>query len=1231
MIRLRARNIKEINANSIVPEFLNWCKKNGECIYRDKNRKYHGWINLENLSQENRVAQCGWDNGNCDHTTHYGWGGYHNICPIAGINGDYVWPAKLQFQDFRFKQNNITESASIKSINVHVEHRMIAIDTGTGKYYDNFGPTFHENGGWVAKVYFSKGNSIISDVKTFDSNPKLSKNDFSNFNIQFYNLSIQDVLDDNFALNIEYNHNFNTNPGILYIRNIYIDVDYKDAKMYMDGLAHLKQLYTGSEEQCRTNIMHTIYAGYENANGHISPNLAPKKLGKLIKCIKKPQGVTVSKIEGEVGDVYRRFDIVDSSGIEGQKSIVYGVEGFPNKSFTLTYYANVRKKPEYSVVKEYKSREDFDSSKAYIVFKNGCASKIYIYIDSIDSTPVELSVTNQNSSENLLDETNIRKFHNNVKSLSCGYHTLYIQRGDESLADVQKNKVVIKISPMNFKFNIYTNETTDKKLHFTQSKTNPNSTIIIERVDNEPRKKIPSIWILDETQPQLTTKKDNVGKGQKINYEISKYYAGDFFINIKDNNPCSKQTPKEKITIESSHKQNFDYLFTRGEDGTAFNFDYLVAWEGDNIKKPLEIEELDFYDSSQTIRICSNPTQTHLSEIGLIPLYIKNKSSETIYGIEIELNTLINNDDDEMEVATTEWTNPDGIFNQFYNLFQEYNISVGNNVEVLNLTPDNDLIDEENVYLFIHRIDPNDTIKINLPFRSVSEKTVFLQYLMFEEPLKINQIEYCDTMTDANIDTIEINVKDLMLTNLEINGNTDLLTLDQTFQCPDECYTTKDSESDQTSGGITYKITNVDTNDFENQLVKTKITNSNEMIPYGYFINDQYYPLLDNNGNKIDVKENQPILDNDGNQIYEALIDDQGNLILDENGLIQYDTTKPMYKENKLQWVLEEETINKIMVNQNIYCKVKFPNDDDYTEYVVRTNKNGIAEFFIPIPNSLTKTYTIDELLEEVLYFEVKEQREYNHSVLTKQSGIYHASLDKNKNNVIINYDNNFKRYKPNDVAHIVLTVSSDIKRMKNYFNFYAEIDDNGDSDEVTILYKICNIPENEGIFKTIFETNDKRLVPNKISQNIYCGMDTEVKIKTKIEKQIVELTNLNVLYLDVYNQKKENKDVQIKINLGRNLEGYLGKYEFLDINIEDGDYSIIEKDNNIYVNWLIGKMDSFERKKGIIKIKAKDIGLSNIKIDVIDYLHNPDEQTIQIKNSKCNKCEEQTTWRLDE
>ena len=41
-----------------------------------------------------------------------------------------------------------------------------------------------------------------------------------------------------------------------------------------------------------------------------------------------------------------------------------------------------------------------------------------------------------------------------------------------------------------------------------------------------------------------------------------------------------------------------------------------------------------------------------------------------------------------------EWTSIDGIFNQFYNLFDEYNSTIKDNVEILNLTPDNDLYEE---------------------------------------------------------------------------------------------------------------------------------------------------------------------------------------------------------------------------------------------------------------------------------------------------------------------------------------------------------------------------------------------------------------------------------------------------------------------------------------------------------------------------------------------------------
>ena len=110
MVKLRAKKIIEVNANTVASSYSNWCKNQSGCLYKDKKRKYHGWLNLNNLKDGNKVAQCGWDNGNCNHSTHYGIGGYHNICPIAGINGDYVWPAKIQLSDFEFEKNTIIDA-----------------------------------------------------------------------------------------------------------------------------------------------------------------------------------------------------------------------------------------------------------------------------------------------------------------------------------------------------------------------------------------------------------------------------------------------------------------------------------------------------------------------------------------------------------------------------------------------------------------------------------------------------------------------------------------------------------------------------------------------------------------------------------------------------------------------------------------------------------------------------------------------------------------------------------------------------------------------------------------------------------------------------------------------------------------------------------------------------------------------------------------------------------------
>lgn len=1224
MVILRAKTIKDVNAYNVIPGYKDWCKKRDDCLYKTKDRKYHGWINLDHLSQKDKEAQCGWHSGNCNTNTYYGIAGYRNICPIAGMNGDYVQPAKLQFSNFGFKANDITESAKIKRVKVYLEHRMVGANVGTGSVTSNWGPTF--KGDWSCKIYFTNNNQTVGHVETYTENPRLSTEKVYYVTYSFYDLTIEQLLHNNFALNIEYNHNFNTNPGIIYLKNVYLDIDFENAEMFIEGENDTNTLYTSADNNCCSSITQTIRAGYKNSNGIIPINKAPQALGDKIICIEKPDNVIVE--EQQVNDSQKVFQIYDYSNIEGQKSITYqiNVNGVPKHIATINYNAIKRNRPSYEIVREYKSQEDFDPKKAYIVVKNGCASYITVYIDSINDNPLILDVSNQDSSNNLLNQNAIRTFHDRIKSLSCGYHTLYIKRGNEDISDVLNNKVIIKISPMNFKFYIYTEETNGQLLHFTQSKSNRNSTILIKRVDNEPQAIIPSINIFDETRPFAgNIIKENIAKNQIIEHTIDKFYAGEYYITVTDNNICSNGETKAKITIDGSHKQNYDYLFVRGEDGTAFDYDYLVAWEGDDLKEPLNIESIDFSQSINDIRICCSPAQTGLSQIGLMELRIKNKSENTIKGIEIELNTLIRNEDNELEVTTNEWTDSDGIFNQFYNLFYEYNHIVNQNIQILNLTPDNDLVDEENVYIKINEIDSMDVIVLYLPFRSVVEKTVYLQYLLCELPMKINSIENCNSLTDEDTEMVEINVYDSMLTQLDIDGDLDLLTLDDSYDCPMECYTTKEN-------GITYTITNIDTNDFENQTSRTKIINDNILQPYGYTVDDQYYDLIDENGNYINVQENRIMRDSEGNPLYQIQLDNQGNPVFDGNGDIQYDYNNPIYEQNKVQWVHEEELINSPMPSQNIICGVNFFNDKE-TIYVVKTDKNGIANFFIPIPKGVNKKYTVNDLLNEVLYFKFKEQIEYNESVLTNLD-ITQSDPDPNKKNTVLDCFENYKRYGPNDIAHIKIQLSTSTIILKNYLIFNAELHNTGDSDSVTIFYKICNIKNNEGIFKTTFQTDDKKLIPNKITKNIYCGIDTDISIDSKIEKKVVESMDINVIYLNVSNQAKENKEVKVQIDLGKIPPEYIGNYEFLDISIENGDYSIIngneeneEENENTYISWLIGEMDSFESQQAIIKIKAKDIGHSDIKIKVFDYLHNEENETVELKGQECSKCEEDNKW----
>ena len=136
-----------------------------------------------------------------------------------------------------------------------------------------------------------------------------------------------------------------------------------------------------------------------------------------------------------------------------------------------------------------------------------------------------------------------------------------------------------------------------------------------------------------------------------------------------------------------------------------------------------------------------------------------------------------------------------------------------------------------------------------------------------------------------------------------------------------------------------------------------------------------------------------------------------GNIILDEND-------NPEYLENKLQYVNKKTSYPKPMINTNIKAIVEFPQSEPVT-YTVKTDKNGLANFFIPIPISLNEDYTTQELLSDVVTLVFEGNEKYNESSIGANAT--HNIQTDDKNSTFIHEIDNFRRYKPSEVANILV------------------------------------------------------------------------------------------------------------------------------------------------------------------------------------------------------------------
>lgn len=1233
-----------------------WCFKevrrgggvyNYGCANPSDPRYYHAWSNVDEL-KEGKTAQCGRPSTHfCSHTVSHGIAGYRNTCPIAGCNGTYNTPATLQLylSSTALANKGIKTGAKINKITISFQHRCTGVDVANGKENTNWGPNFYGYNQYpknkVLKLFFTdKNQNRISKIVSTDShgkdfeNPPLSTK-YGTVTATFDDITLEEI--QNGALNIVYGRNLSTNPGNIYIKAAKIEIDYTDATPTIEGKANSNEILTSNESACQTEIIHTISAGYKH-NGKWIGNDAPKTFTKNDIEISAPNNVSVI-YNGQNGRniIYK---IIDKTNNSQYKKITYKLK-HTSKSVTLGFSAKINVKPEIiidSSFKQYLRLEDISTSS--LIFKNGCTNDIKIYVDEIDNNHLIQHISGSqhicyDCQNNIVKDATIKDIIKKISELPCGKHNLYFVRNNESTKTMITKSITI--IPRKYEFKMYVDTENEQEFNFVQDKNDSEVIINIQRIDDEnpsitPKFKVSENTLLRHRVPHSsTTSEFYLPKDDIKEIPISTYLPGVFTISIEevnDNNKtkCTLIKDTRTINIAPNHQQYHDVLFVRGEDSTSFDYEYLVAWEGDDIKQPIDVEDIELICSYDDLKLCVDEfSTTGLSQTGIAKIRVYNASQQELdfKNIKIELNVLTKDSDDNLIVTTDEFFDRDGMFLNLENNFKMYNKEILDNVSLENLSNDNDLEDEENVYIHIKELEYGDSLIINIPFECRTAKDIFCQLLIFGEPMELHSFLNCESNP---FDYMQINTYDSVQTNMEILGETDLLypnieydliTGESQNQCPNECFNTKINQDapwkidDQTfNGGITYRIKNIDSSGCDS--AKTVIQNDMNLIPFAIV----YYQK-------------------DINQIKQPTF-----LIIDE----EYE---PNIFSDKVYWEVTETTETLNMVNSLIRMYVKFPETEEEV-YIQRTDKNGNTTFSITIPEHTNKKYTIEDLLLNVICFEYDGNTEnkravlgtLNNTIMQKQvqeeqnklnrinelndlkellppnssqalriEDTINTLLNDNRNHTVLTYRDTYRRYKPGQTVNLNINLKTNIIHSSNHIIFDADILSSGDEDEITVFYKICNLKDNQGIINTTFKTDTYMLIQNQISKDIYCGIETNLYAKTKIEKRIVEQNTLNIIHINVFNEIRDNHDIICKIDLGPYPDLDLnGIYEFININMDDGDYNINTDNDNIIIEWNIGEMKANTQTKSLIVLKGKEVGLSEILVDTFDYLHNENQ-----------------------
>ena len=1016
--------------------------------HRDLNdpKYYHLWKNVSNLKSGGE-ARCGERSSyHCSHKTYYGIKGYRNTCPIAGATGTYTQPAAL-YLDFNPSKKGISSTATIKSVKITFKHRCEGVDVATDKTYTSWGPNFsgftHYPNRKVLKVTFA------GQTQEWNTNPPLSSSKYDTVSLTFKSTSKHKITYNHLnkgKMIIQYGNNLNTNPGNVYIKGLIIEVEYEEGKVYIEGHQSDEILYISDESVCRSSATFYVEAGYKNKGAKIDPTKAPKKFGNNQLTVTTPNS-NIKVVSGPtpVGDNKTiSFSIVDETNIEGVKKIDCSLKDVGEISFDYT--AIKRPKPTITIPSAVE-KNTAPHGVVSIKVTGGCTSKITVYDNKYDSNEYLHQFTSftQNGS-NMIPQSDVDTFYEILSNLPCGYHTLYFKRGNEPIEEMLSAGINILPTDYTLKFyeiardnseNIIYQKELSGKLEVEQNKSK-NTELLIEFVKTKDLLKNPTFSLINPTyglngriNPTSVDFTLNKEGGSEI-ITAGTYFPGEYIISIEEPENCSNKRTNLVFNVIPNHKQHFDEVFIRGEDSTAFDYDYMAVLKGDTIREPLYIKSITLGASYKDIKVCTQKLiNTTINNPYTIPVKITNTSNRDIDNLFLELNTLAENEDGNFEVSTDEWVDKDGLFYNFSQKFKEYNRDISNVVDIKNLSIDDDEIDEEDVYIHIRKIYKNQTISVNIPIFSYIEKRIRLQILLFGETLSLYNINDCSDDTII-FDEIEINVIDAILTDMKITGDIDVLLPE--VECPLECFNIQ---------GVKYSIKNIDTSKAE--ITETIIENDPRLIPY---------KVLDKNGEEINLAESM-------NKIYH------------KSGLRTKDIK---------------------MVGLKMTNKVNFGNGYQTTTLKGYTDSKGCVTFYITIPESIGKEYTINDIKEVC-------------QISSDLSGISYKIID----DLLV--------YSPGQVVPLKVEV---IYRESYYINqliFTPNIYESGAEDEVTIYYKVCNLKNNEGILKTVFKTDPAN----------YKLLENKNRFNKDIEIHINELEN--VIKYSYYNHSVETGNIEFNNN----------------------------------------------------------------------------------------------------